>query len=186
MNDCGGNIKTIEEQEKELINKAELLFEHQKEQYESSVDRIRRLEDKALKTFGALSVVITVALLIVRYWWADIFPSKTTPLNVLCWISLSMFIVFCFISWGFAFSAMKLQDLHCPSSNAKDMELFYSENKIYSALSSYAREYSRLTGLMDESHNDKAKVINHCFEAMLFGAWSFVFFLIFVVIIKLN
>lgn len=37
MNDCGGNIKTIEDQEKELIDKAELLIEHQKEQYESSV-----------------------------------------------------------------------------------------------------------------------------------------------------
>jgi uncharacterized membrane protein len=69
MNDCVDNIKTIEEQEKELIDKAELLFEHQKEQYESSVVRVRRLEDKALKTFGSLNLIITVALLIVRYWW---------------------------------------------------------------------------------------------------------------------
>ena len=81
MNDCGGNIKTIEDQEKELIDKAELLIEHQKEQYESSVERVRRLEDKALKTFGSLNLIITVALLIVRYWWVDIFPGKYTPLH---------------------------------------------------------------------------------------------------------
>ena len=185
MNDCGGNIKTIEDQEKELIDKAKLLIEHQKEQYESSVERVRRLEDKALKTFGSLNLIITVALLIVRYWWVDIFPGKYTPLHAFCWLSLSVFMVMYFISWGFSFSAMQLKDLECPSSDAQDMEMFYMGNKIYNSLSSYAKEYSRLAGVVDNIHKDKIRLINNCFEAMLIGAWSFTAFLISVVIIKI-
>ncbi|VUS53685.1 hypothetical protein [Klebsiella spallanzanii] len=184
MNDCGGNIKTIEEQEKELIDKAELLFEHQKEQYESSVVRVRRLEDKALKTFGSLNLIITVALLIVRYWWVDIFPGKYTPLHAFCWVSLSAFIIMCFISWGFSFSAMQLKDWECPSSDPQRMEVFYMDNKIYNSLSAYAKEYSRLAGVVGNIHEDKTRLINNCFESMLFGAWAFTVFLISVVIIK--
>lgn len=186
MSNMEGKSQLIKDQEDELTEKAELLIKHQKEQYESSVERIRRLEDKALKTFGSLSIVITVALLVVRYWWKDIFPEHYTPLHAFCWFFLIVFISTCFISWGFAFSAMQLQDLECPSSDATEIERFYMGNKIYNSLSAYAKEYSRLTGVVDKKHIEKSKVINFCFESMLYSAWSFVFFLILVVIIKLN
>jgi hypothetical protein len=57
----------------EYVERAELLYDYQKEQYELAVDSIRRLEDKSTKMLGILSVIITVSLLVVRYWWSDIW-----------------------------------------------------------------------------------------------------------------
>lgn len=176
---------SVAEQEKELIERAELLYEHQKKQYELATDGIRRLEDKAMKTFSAISIIITIALLIVRYWWTDIFPEKTEPLHLLCWAFLAFFLVMFCISWGFTFSAMQLIDVEKPSSDAVSLESFFMDSKRYNSLTSYAREYSRLTEVVDAGHLAKAKLINHCFEAMCFGAWSFVVFVITVVIIKI-
>ncbi|HGG8854123.1 TPA: hypothetical protein ACJJ1B_005270 [Enterobacter roggenkampii] len=146
------------EQEKELIERAELLYEHQKKQYELSSDGIRRLEDKAMKTFGAISIIITIAILIVRNWWSDIFPDKHEPLHLFCWFFLAFFLVMYCISWGFTFSAMQLQDIRRPSSDADSLESFFMDSKRYNSLTAYAREYSRLTDVVDAGH------LNRCAE----------------------
>ena len=179
-------VNEVDKQEEELIERAELLFEHQKTQYEIASDGVRRLEDKAMKTFGAISVIITIALLVVRYWWNDIFPQKSDVLHVVCWGFLVFFLGMFFISWGFTFSAMQLQDVERPSSDADSLESFYMHQKRYNSLTAYAREYSRLTDVVDLGHLTKAKLIRNCFEAMHFGAWSFVCFLLTVVVIKFN
>ncbi|HII3191040.1 TPA: hypothetical protein ACY3IJ_002782 [Enterobacter asburiae] len=186
MSDEIQNDEGYENQAKELIERAELLYDHQKKQFELSSDGVRRLEDKAMKTFSAINIIITIALLIVRYWWSDIFPHKYDPLHALCWLFLSFFLVMFFISWGFTFSAMKLQDVERPSSDADSLEAFYMNTKRYNSLTAYAREYARLTDTVDAVHLIKAKLINNCFEAMCFGAWSFVFFVLTVIIIKFN
>ncbi|MEG5642253.1 hypothetical protein UXP00_03395 [Enterobacter asburiae] len=178
--------KEADKQEDELIERAELLFEHQKKQYEIASEGVRRLEDKAMKTFSAISVIITIALLVVRNWWADIFPEKSGLSHVVCWMFLVFFLSMFFISWGFTFSAMQLQDVERPASDADSLESFYMHQKRYNTLAAYAREYARLTDVVDLVHLSKAKLIRNCFEAMHFGAWSFVFFLITLVIIKFN
>lgn len=170
----------------ELIEKAKLLFDHQKEQYKEVSEGLRRLEDKAMKTFSALSIIITIALIIIRYWWDDIFPKQYDPLHGLCWLFLSIFVTTSAISWGFTFSAMQLENLARPSSDANETEEFYMYNERVNALAAYAREYSRLTAGIADVHSKKAKLINNCFESMLYGAWSFLLFLITIVIIKLN
>lgn len=177
---------SIKDQEDELIDRAKLLYEHQKEQYESASDRVRRLEDKATKTFSALSIIITIALLILRYWWDDLFPKKYDPLHGFCWFFLGFFFVMSAISWGYIFSAMQLQEIERPSVNPNEMESFYMGNKRYNALTAYAKEYSRLTSAIDIGHSDKARLIANCYESILYGAWSFVCFIIIFFLIKLH
>ena len=173
-------------QEEELIKKAEIVYEHQKKQYELSVDGLRRLEDKAMKIFSVLSFVITITLLIIRYWWADLFPKDFSPLHVLCWMALLLFIFMVMISWGFTFSAMQPKDFERPSSDADKVEQLFMNHPRYNSLTSFAREYSRLTETVDRNHVEKVKLIIRCSEAMMYSAWVFVFFIISFVIIKIG
>lgn len=174
------------ELEDELIKRAELIYDHQKKQYELSVDGLRKLEDKAMKIFSALNIVITIILLIVRYWWSDIFPEKFSPVHVICWASLSIFLSLSLISWGFIFSAMQPKDFERPSSDPDLMEALFMLNKRQDSLTAYAREYSRLTGKVDHNHVDKVKMVRRCSESMLFSAWAFVAFLISFILIKFQ
>lgn len=177
---------SLEDQEKELIERAEIIYDHQKEQYKLAIDGLRRLEDKSMKLFGALSIIITLAILIVRNWWADIFPEQSGILHYCCWFALGCFIVLSLISWGFTFSAMQPKEFERPSSVADELEGLFMYEPRYNSLSSYAREYARLTGTIDVNHVEKVRLIKNCSEAMLFGAWFFVIFLITFLLVKLN
>jgi hypothetical protein len=181
-----GTTLSRDEQEKELIERAEIIFDHQKQQYSLAIDGLRRLEDKAMKLFSALSIIITLAMLIVRNWWADIFPDQTGIMHYLCWFSLGLFIFLSLVSWGFTFSAMQPKEFERPSSDADELEDFFMSNPRYNSLSSYAREFSRLTSTVDENHVEKVKMIKNCSEAMLFGAWAFVSFIITFFLLKLG
>ncbi|MGM7764827.1 hypothetical protein [Yersinia enterocolitica] len=181
--------KEKEKEKEELIERAEILFDHQKAQYQLAIDGLRRLEDKAMKIFGALSVIITLAILIVRYWWPDIFPlasNKHTPTHIICWFFLGLFLLLSLISWGYTFSAMQPQDFERPSSDATELENFFMRNLRYNSLTGYAKEYSRLTSTIDANHKEKVRMIKNCSESMLYGAWSFVIFLICFLLIKLT
>jgi hypothetical protein len=175
----------LKEKEDETIERAELLYKYQVAQYESSIASIRRLEDKATKTFGVVSIIITTVLLIVRYWWKDIFGGDHIPLQLICRFSLSALLIFVMIAWGFTFSAMQTQDFEKPSSSY-EMTDFFLKNKRYVSLTYAANRYSEFTDMVDRLHTEKAKLVNNCSEAMLFGAWAFVVFLISFSLLKLS
>ncbi|MCO7512721.1 hypothetical protein NJH77_26110 [Serratia fonticola] len=175
----------LKEREEETIKRAELLFDYQVTQYDSAISSIRRLEDKATKMFGVVSMIITIVLLIVRFWWKDIFEGDHTPLQAICWISLSAILVFVMIAWGFTFSAMQTQSFEKPNSSMQ-MKDFFLDNKRYVSLTYAANSYSEFTNKIDRLHAKKAKLVNNCSEAMLFGAWAFIVFLISFSVLKLN
>jgi hypothetical protein len=80
---------------------------------------------------------------------------------------------------------MQTQDYEKPnSSNSMTDYFLYTERK--RTLTFAANTYSKYTGIVDGYHADKAKLVKNCSEAMLFAAWTFVFFLIFFVILKLT
>lgn len=171
--------------ENDLVERAELLFEHQKEQYEASVDGYRRLEDKLMRLFGALSVIITTAILIIRYWWRDIFPGAYEPAHALCWFFLSIFLILCLVAWGFTFSGMQPRTVERPDSSNELVKVFMSNSK-RQIFVQYSKEYSRLTDVIDALHAQKVSVMNKCSEAMLWSAWAFVAFLLSFIIIKIS
>lgn len=169
----------------ERIERATLLFEHQKEQYESSIEGYRRLEDKLQKLFASLSVIFSLVILIVRNWWVDLFPEKTTSLHHISWCLLSLFLFFAILSWRFTLSGMRGRVLERPDSSNVLVKVFM-ENERDTLLVNYAKEYSRLTDVIDVLHASKVKTMNRCSESMHWGAWSFVAFLFFLFLIKIN
>lgn len=168
----------------EYVNRAELLYDYQKEQYELSVDSIRRLEDKATKMLGILSFIITVSLLVVRYWWDDIFSGPVTPVKVCCWLALGLYLVLTLFSWGYSFSAMIPKDFTKPPSG-EDMVKHFLLQPRHVSLTWSANSYSDYTKVVDEIHKEKVKMLNNGNESILFSAWSFVIFMIFVFIVKI-
>ncbi|MEN3753727.1 hypothetical protein ABC733_17075 [Mangrovibacter sp. SLW1] len=157
-----------------------MLYEYQVAQYELSVDSIRRLEDKATKLLGGLSLVLTVTLLILRYWWNDLFvtTAQHSPLQVICWLFLFSFLMFSVFSWGYTFSVMIPKEFSKPSASQEITPLFV-ERPQYLTMTECANTYSQCTDVVDELHAEKVRMINHCTQSMLLGSWSFLFFLIF-------
>ncbi|EIM4565075.1 hypothetical protein LNA51_003580 [Escherichia coli] len=168
----------------EYIERAELLYDYQKDQYELAVDSIRRLEDKSTKMLGILSFIITVSLLVVRYWWNDIFVGEITPWKCICWAAIILFLIFAMCSWGFAFSAMIPKDFIKPSSG-EDMTTHFINNPRHISLTWAANSYSDFTAVVDEFHKEKVRMIHNGNEAILFAAISFAVFILMVFIIKL-
>lgn len=171
--------------EEETIERAKLLYDYQLGQYELAVTSIRRLEDKATKIFGVLSVIITAVLLIIRYWWDDLFKVGHTPLQCICWGALFAVISFSLMAWGFTFSAMQTNDFEKPPSTNVLIDFFLNKKR-YESMTLTSKMYSRLTDEVDVFHARKASLINNCSECMLFGAWSFVIFMVSFFIFKIN
>lgn len=168
----------------EYIERAELLYEYQKDQYDLAVDSIRRLEDKSTKMLGILSFIITISLLVVRYWWRDIFVGEISPLKFFCWAAIFTFFFLAMCSWGFAFSAMIPKDFVKPSSS-EDMTPHFINNPRHISLTWAANSYSDFTAVVDEFHKEKVRMIHNGNEAILFAAISFALFIITVFIIKI-
>ncbi|ENG4133557.1 hypothetical protein ABT208_000537 [Escherichia coli] len=175
----------LQKKENETIERAELLYEYQCSQFELSLASIRRLEDKASKMMGFLTVIITTSLLIVRYWWGDIFTGGYTPIRALCWGSLALFLLFSAIAWGFSLSAMQVAEFERPSSSLQLTD-FFIKNKRYQSLVEAANCYSGVTSKTDEAHNIKVDLIGKSFESIVLGAWSFIAFILFFLTLKLT
>ncbi|EMH4072894.1 hypothetical protein RGJ01_001206 [Serratia marcescens] len=173
------------EREEDLIERATLLFEYQKEQYEAAIDGYRRLEDKLQKLFGILGIIITTVVLIIRYWYKDLFPGIYEPFHLWCQIFLGLFVITVFLAWGFTFSGMQPRVLERPDSSNELTPIFMG-NKRKDILTTYAEEYSRLTGVIDVLHAEKVGIMKKCSEVMLIGAWLFVVFLCSFIILKAN
>ncbi|SFQ99077.1 hypothetical protein SAMN04487773_0913 [Enterobacter sp. kpr-6] len=172
------------DEDEEAIERAELLFKHFKERYDMALASVRRLEDKASKIFGSMSTFLAVMLLIIRYWWPDLFGEGVTPLKVIIWGTLSLFMASCIIAWGFVFSAMQLKEFDRPSIDFKALCAFYLQKPRYNTLSLYAKEYGALTESIESIHQEKASLIRKSCESILYAGWLFVIFIISVTILK--
>lgn len=67
----------------ELLERSKLYFEYQADQYAAALDRIRKLEEKGLKVFASLSVIVTAFILIIRFTAMLLLNQKFVVLNIL-------------------------------------------------------------------------------------------------------
>ncbi|WP_263754601.1 hypothetical protein [Kosakonia cowanii] len=179
------NNAVPDDNQKEFIERAKLLFDYQQKQYEFALASLRRLEDKAAKIFGSINIMITITFILVKYLESIIFAEENTPPAILCWIALALFFILFLISWGFTFSAMQPREGLRPPTDSSVIG-FFMDNPRQNALSAFANSYVGFIEHVDSIHKEKVKLIQNAAEAMLFGAWAFVAFLIFFLITKFS
>lgn len=179
------NFFVLDDAQKEFIERAKLLFDYQQKQYEFALASLRRLEDKSAKIFGSINIMITIVFVLVKYLENTIFAQKITPPVILCWTALATFFLLFLISWGFTFSAMQPREGLRPPTD-KSVINFFMKNPRQNALSSFANSYVGFIEHVDSIHKEKVRLIQNAAEAMLFGAWAFVLFLIFFLITKFS
>ncbi|WP_233527540.1 hypothetical protein JEM67_16925 [Serratia sp. PAMC26656] len=165
----------------ELLERSKLYFEYQETQYAAALDRIRKLEEKGLKVFASLSVIVTAFILIVRFTAALLLNQKFAALNMLICIA-GFFTFLCLCSaWSFVFRAVLLKDIPKLPTNHQKMESVFLDNPRDSTYVGLAKQYSKATLKIEETQGDKAKLIGLSFREMAFTAWSFLVFVILVV-----
>lgn len=71
------------------LEKYKILYEHQKNQFEKEVERFRRLEEKATKYFGSITIAVGAYLFLVRCAVESLLPPK----NLIGWLVIVSIVV---------------------------------------------------------------------------------------------
>lgn len=165
----------------ELLERSKLYFEYQADQYAAALDRIRKLEEKGLKVFASLSVIVTAFILIIRFTAMLLLNQKFVVLNILTCLAGGL-TFFCLCSaWSFVFRAVLLKDIPKLPTHHPKMESVFLDNPRDSTYVGLAKHYSRATLKIEATHGEKAKLIGLSFREMAFTAWGFLVFVILVV-----
>lgn len=175
-----------QEEIEERIERAKLLYEYSKEQYEQYLNRLRLLEEKGLKVFGTISVIVTALVLIARFGADSILISiKIHPYPGVAALVCGVltFIGLC-SSWSFVFRAVVL--INKPKMPVEGIDRVFFLNTRDDSLYSLAQLYIDASKKIEEIHDDKAFLIGKSFEDMEFTGWCFVLFVIIITYIKMG
>ncbi|MGO2158471.1 MAG: hypothetical protein ACTH5V_22115 [Serratia proteamaculans] len=180
-----GKVKSTQRLEnsiaEELLERSKLYFEYQADQYASALDRIRKLEEKGLKVFASLSVIVTAFILIIRFTAALVLNQKFVVLNIATCVAGFLTFLFLCSAWSFIFRAVLLKDIPKMPTNHQKMESVFLDNPRDSTYIGLAKHYSKATLQIEATHGDKAKLIGLSFREMAFTAWGFLVFVMLVV-----
>lgn len=151
--------------------KYKALYEYQKNQFEFESERFNRLEDKAVKYLGSITVAVSAYVLLVR-WCVD----KIIPLSgVLDWmvvVSIVITILSMVSAWSFIFRSIKLQDLmKMPIEGVS--ELFHNNERgtVYLSLS---KRYSEASKEKEKQYDLKLVNVRKGYSEIIFSGWSFI------------
>lgn len=174
------------EDAEERIERATLLLDYSKEQYNQYLDRLHLLEEKGLKVFGSISVVVTALVLIARFGANLILSSIKLHSNL--GIAAFVFGVLTFVGlcscWSFVFRAVVL--INKPKMPVKDVEAVFLENTRDDSQFSMSKLYIDAAKNIEEIHDEKAFLIGKSFDEMQFTGWCFVIFVIIIAYIKMG
>lgn len=180
-------IQLLKEEQDERIERAELLYEYQTAQYKDYLDRLHLLEEKGLKVFGSISVVVTALVLIVRFGANVIIKSAENhpALYVFAFVTAGLTFVGLCSSWAFVFRSVVLIDKPKLTVDNGIDEVFMRHTRDQS-LVGMADMYAKASKKIEKIHNEKAYLIGKSFEEMQFTGWSFVIFVIIIAFIKIG
>jgi hypothetical protein len=165
----------------ELLERSKLYFEYQADQYAAALDRIRKLEEKGLKVFASLSVIVTAFILIIRFTVTLVLNQKFVVLNIATGLAgVLTFLCLC-SAWSFVFRAVLLKDIPKLPTDHQKMEGVFLDNPRDSTYVGLAKHYAKATSQIETTHGDKAKLIGLSFREMAFTAWAFLVFVVLVV-----
>ncbi len=165
----------------EDADKFKFLIDYQKEQYDNARSRYMRLEEKAVKYFGAITIAISAFVLIIKEKITEIIPPDSC-LDWLTLIFLGLTILSMVAAWSFTFRSLKLQNLIRMPFHDGVIDSFKTEKKD-SLYISYSRKYSKATALIYEEYDKKLHYVRKCYDDIVI---SCVFFSITVVLLIIK
>lgn len=176
----------LKEEAEERIERATLLLDYAKEQYNQYLDRLHLLEEKGLKVFGSISVIVTALILIARFGANLILTSIKT--HSYLGVAAFVFGVLTFVGlcscWSFVFRAVVL--INKPKMPVQDIDEVFLENTRDDSQFSMSKLYIDAAKKIEQIHDEKAFLIGKSFDEMQFTGWCFVIFVIIIAYIKMG
>ena len=163
-------------------DKYKTLYEYMKNQYSEERERTSKLEEKAVRYFGTVTVAITGFVFLIRFAASDVIP----PRGCVEWlIFLTMVLVFVSLAsaWSAVFRCLALQRYKRMARGSETVELF-NKNKYESVLLGLAKRYSEAADAIKTEYDKKLSLVNIAYGDIAFSAWGFVFFVLLVVVHK--
>ncbi|MFE8049315.1 hypothetical protein [Brenneria goodwinii] len=165
----------------ERIARAKMYYDYQEAQHKSALERMRNLEEKGLKVFASLSVIVTAFVLLIRFM-SDFFITHKGDVLVIITMIFGGFTFLCLCSaWSFMFRAVLLVNIPKLPVNPDDMDPLFLDNTRDSSYTGLSNLHAQATAEIESAHSQKAKLIGLSFRDMAFTGWSFLFFVILVV-----
>lgn len=179
------NSVKLEDEGKDLyeesVERATLLLEYTKDQYDYSLERMRRVEEKGLKLFASVSVITTALVLTLRFVGDEIIKSDLTCMSVLLLLTGGLTFIFLVFAWVFVFSAVTLKDLPALTTG-EDADSFFLSYPRNETIWDTARKYHQAIQKLSEIHNLKALKFNKAVISMRCTALFFVSFVLLITI----
>ncbi|MEE3914968.1 hypothetical protein V2I80_25765 [Pseudomonas viridiflava] len=152
------------------LEKYKILYEHQKNQFEKEVERFRRLEEKATKYFGSMTIAVGAYLFLVR-WAVESLPPAKNLIDWLVMASIAVTFASFMSSWSFSFRATKLSDIiRMPSDTA--LIGYFSDNLRGTVLLGLSRRYSEAIVEIEKIYKYKLYLVRKTYSEIKFTAWS--------------
>ncbi|PWK07058.1 hypothetical protein C7421_1089 [Pantoea ananatis] len=161
----------------ESTERASILLDFFKDQYDYGLERMRRIEDKALKLFGSVSVIITALVLTIRFVGGELLNSDADFFTVSLLIFGAGTFISLVISWVMVFSAVTLKDLPTLITDS-DTATFFLTKPRNETLWDEAEQYHNALKDINNIHDKKAWRINISIHAMWLTAFFFVVFVV--------
>ncbi|NQS80543.1 hypothetical protein [Pantoea agglomerans] len=162
--------------EEERIERAKLILDFSKEQYDYALDRTKSIEDKALKVFSTVSVIVTAYIFLVRYVGTIVLKAAHSWVYYLAISTGALTLVAISVAWVFVFRSVRLKDIPIQEYGpATDDYVF--DNKRDVSTWGLARRYSEAAASVDKRHTRKAKFVG---LSIVFTGATGLFFIIFV------
>lgn len=151
--------------------KYKALYEYHKDQFNSECSRFDRLEDKAVKYLGAITVAISAYVLLVR-WSADKVIPPNDFISCLTTISIGITFIAMASAWGFIFKSIQLQDLmKMPHGNT--INEYFHNNSQETVLIGLSKKYSEATSAKEKQYKLKLFNVKKGYENIVFSGWCF-------------
>lgn len=148
------------------------LYHYHRDQFNSENDRYNRLEDKATKYLGAITVTVSAYVLLVRWSSDSIFP----PDGFWDWLAvISILLTFAAMasSWSFIFRSIKLQDnKKMPVGN--EITEYFHDNERATIYLGLAKKYAEATDAKEAEYDKKLIYVRKGYLEIIFSGLCFI------------
>lgn len=151
-------VTTESQDEEERIERAKLILDFSKEQYDYALGRTSSIEEKALKVFSTVSVVVTAYIFLVRYVGTIILQADHSWVYYTAITSGFLTLIAISMAWLFVFRSVLLKDIPIPEYGSATDEYIFDNQRDISTWG-LARRYSEAAARVDERHTQKAKFV---------------------------